>query len=88
MSCILSCVFIVGSRVAKIVIAPPNIPRVITGIKPMAKNPFIIDLTPTSSYSSSSITASPIVPLVANLRTGPNVAPLSLLTLITGVSSV
>jgi hypothetical protein len=32
--------------------------------------------------------ASPIVPLVASTNIGPNVAPLSLLTFITGVSAV
>jgi hypothetical protein len=39
-------------------------------------------------YSSSSCSEAPIVPLVASVNTGPNVAPLSLLTLITGVSLV
>jgi succinate dehydrogenase/fumarate reductase-like Fe-S protein len=39
-------------------------------------------------YSSSSCSEAPMVPLVARVNTGPNVAPLSLLTLITGVSLV
>ena len=39
-------------------------------------------------YCSPSCSEAPIVPLVARFKTGPNVAPLSLLTLITGVSLV
>jgi hypothetical protein len=39
-------------------------------------------------YSPASCSEAPIVPLVASVNTGPNVAPLSLLTLITGVSLV
>ena len=39
-------------------------------------------------YSSPSCSEAPIVPLVASVNTGPNVAPLSSLTLITGVSLV
>ena len=41
--------------------------------------------SPSSSYSSS---ASPSVPLVASVNIGPNDAPLSVLTLITGALDV
>lgn len=40
------------------------------------------------SYPSSSVSASPIVPLVASFSIGLNVAPLSVLTMITGSALV